>query len=117
VKLVYIAGPYRAATPWDVEQNVRRAEAIGLEIARLGGMPVVPHSMCRFYDKQVTDDFWGEGTLKLMRRCDIVVMVPGWGASTGARGEWEEAARICMPAFQWATDADRIALALKRGVP
>ena len=30
MKLVYIAGPFRAPTPWQVEQNVRRAESLAL---------------------------------------------------------------------------------------
>lgn len=36
VKVVYIAGPFRAATPWLVEANVRRAEEVALAVWRLG---------------------------------------------------------------------------------
>jgi hypothetical protein len=101
MKLVYIAGPYRAATPWLVEQNVRRAEEIGLTVATVGGMPVVPHSMCRFYDKQCSDVFWTVGTMELMRRCDIVVVAPGWQFSEGTQGELALATKLSKPLFYY----------------
>lgn len=99
MKLVYIAGPYRAGTPWLVEQNIRRAEELGLRVAMLGAMPVIPHSMCRFFDGERTGQFWVDGTLELMRRCDAVMLVSGWTESVGTRGEVEEAKRIGIPVF------------------
>jgi hypothetical protein len=94
MKLVYIAGPFRGPTPWDVEHNVRRAEAIGLEVARAGHMPVIPHANTRFFDGQLTGEFWLAGTLELMRRCDMVLMVSGWAQSPGSREERYEAIRL-----------------------
>ncbi len=67
MRLVYIVGPYRAATAWEVEQNIRRAEEVGLEIARMGAMPVVPHTLTRFYGGECPEDFWLLGTFMLMR--------------------------------------------------
>ncbi len=107
MKLVYIAGPYRAATAWEVEQNVRRAEEIGLEIARMGAMPVVPHTLTRFYGGECPEDFWLLGTFMLMRRCDIVVLVPAWKLSSGAACEKDDAVRLGKPVFEWERDSDR----------
>lgn len=99
--VVYIAGPYRAATPWEVEQNVRFAEEQGLAVAQVGAMPVIPHTMTRFFDRApgVDDALWLPGTLELMCRCDAVLMIPGWSRSVGATSEREEAIRRGLPVF------------------
>ena len=107
MKLVYVAGPYRAATAWEVEQNVRRAEEIGLELARMGAMPVVPHTLTRFYGGECPEDFWLLGTFMLMRRCDIVVLMPTWRLSVGAACEKEDAMVLGKPIVEWEVDADR----------
>jgi hypothetical protein len=85
--LIYIAGPFRGPTAWDVEQNVRHAEEFGLEVARLGAMPVIPHANTRFFHGQLDDQFWLDGTLRLLEVSDAMVLIPGWTRSTGARGE------------------------------
>jgi hypothetical protein len=72
VKLVYIAGAFRAATPWAVHRNVARAEAAALQVAEAGAMPVCPHKISEHFDGLLTDAFWLAGTMELMRRCDAV---------------------------------------------
>lgn len=100
MKLIYIAGPYRAPTRWQEEQNVRVAEAIGYKVARLGAYPVIPHSNTRpyFADAQ-PGEFWLDGTLELLRRCDAVLLITGWENSEGARGERHEAQSRGTPVF------------------
>jgi len=92
IKLVYLAGPYRADTRWDEESNVRRAEEVAYLVAQTGAFPVTPHANTRpyFADAQ-PPEFWLAATLELMRRCDIVVMLPGWSRSEGAKAERVEA--------------------------
>ena len=101
-RLIYIAGPYRAANAWEVEQNIRRAEAVGVEVAKLGAYPVIPHTNTRGYFEHVQSDpnFWLESTLELMRRCDGVFLTPDWLRSTGARAEADEAVRLKLPIFR-----------------
>jgi hypothetical protein len=94
MKLIYIAGPYNAETPWATEQNIRVAEEIAFEVARCGTMPVCPHTMSRFWAKTLTEDFWIAGTMQLMRKCDGVVMIPNWTTSSGSMAEYEEACTI-----------------------
>ena len=72
--LIYIAGPFRASTPWEIEQNVRRAEEHGLWVAKLGGIPLVPHTMYRFYQNSLPDAFWLEAGLALLRSCNAVAV-------------------------------------------
>lgn len=108
--LVYVAGKYRGETAWQVEQNIREAEELGFHLAETYGVvPVIPHTMYRHFDGELTDDFWLEGTLELMRRCDAIVMHPNWEDSSGAVGELEEAAEIGMESFIWGEDDDEFA--------
>lgn len=60
MKAVYIAGPFRAPTPWEVETNIRTAETNGLYVAKLGAIPRIPHTMYRFFDGSLPDEFWLE---------------------------------------------------------
>jgi len=99
MKIVYIAGKLRGATSWAIEQNVRYAEGLGLDVARLGAMPLIPHANTRFFQGECTDQLWLEGTLELLRRSDAVLMVPGWETSQGALGEKKEADQLGKPVF------------------
>ena len=100
IPIVYIAGPYRASSRWDEEQNVCRAEVTAHDVALAGAMPVCPHANTRpyFSDAQPAR-FWLEGTLEILRRCDAVVMLPTWEQSEGARAERMEAALLGLPVF------------------
>ena len=100
MKIVYIAGPYRGPTAWDIERNVRRAEERAYEVFQLGAMPLVPHANTRFFHGQGPDEFWIQGTLELLRRSDALILVDGWTRSTGARGEVVDAREHGMPVFQ-----------------
>lgn len=99
MKVIYVAGPYRAETPWQVEQNVRRAEGYALGIAQLGAMPLCPHTMARFFDGQCDDQFWLDGTAELLKRCDAMFVVPYIGQSVGTESEIEIAQAMSMHRF------------------
>jgi len=92
MKVVYIIGTFRGKSNWEVKQNVRRAEGISLEVAKLGAMPLCPHKNTENFDGLLSDDFWIEGTKELLRRSDAAIALPGWPASMGSVGEVEEAA-------------------------
>jgi hypothetical protein len=99
--IVYVAGPFTGATPWDVACNVRDAETWGLEVARAGGMPLIPHANTSLFSGQLTEAFWYQGTLELMRRCDGIfvferIRIDGQ-PSPGVAAEIAEARRIGMP--------------------
>jgi hypothetical protein len=97
IPLVYIAGPFTGPTAWDIAENVQNARRYGLEIARVGGMPVIPHANTSLFHGQCTAEFWYEGTLRLLQVCDVLVLIPGWEGASGSRNEkeWWEANRGC----------------------
>lgn len=99
VKVVYIAGKYRAPTPWGVEQNIQAAEAVAAKVIQAGHMPLTPHKNTAHMEGLADDAFFLAGTMELLRRCDAVVMVPGWERSVGARAEVVEANHLGLPVF------------------
>lgn len=99
MKHIYVAGPYRGENAWKVEKNIREAENFGYLLAELGAVPVIPHTMYRFWDGTLTAKTWLEITLSLLKRCDAVVMLDGWSNSEGSLGEYEEAKRLRIPIF------------------
>ena len=109
MKIVYVAGPYTAQSAWEVEKNVRRAEEAGLEVARLGAMPLVPHANCRFYHgvHGVPDSFWYRGTLELLLRSDAMVVVGDWESSRGSKLELEACDKHDIPFF-WSLEDLRV---------
>lgn len=99
MRVIYVAGKFRGRDSWERENNVRRAEETAYEVAKLGAMPVCPHANTRFFDGTLTDQFWLDGTLELMKRCDALVMVPGWESSQGAVTEKRLAEELGIPVF------------------
>ena len=99
MKLVYIAGPFRAANHWEVEQNIRRAEALALDVWRMGVAVICPHTNTRFFDGAAEDRVWLDGDLEILRRCDAVVTTPDWHRSAGARAEVDLARTLGIKVF------------------
>lgn len=103
IPLVYIAGPFSAPTREGVEENIKAAESVGIVIAELGGMPVIPHCNTSHPDFEEAQgyQFWVAGTAKLMARCDAVVLVKGWETSKGATGERDLALQLGIPVREY----------------
>lgn len=87
IPLVYIAGPYRAATGWAIERNIQRARAVGALVVSAGGYPVIPHSNTSHFDGLAPDELFLAGTLTLLDRCDAIVALNGWQESKGTKAE------------------------------
>lgn len=97
--VLYIAGPYRAATPWRILNNIRHAQDVALQIWRRGAVALCPHANTALFDHEMPDAIWLDGDLELIRRSDAVVMVTGWQASTGASAERDFAKELRLPVF------------------
>jgi hypothetical protein len=93
MKTIYIAGPFRGADGFAVHMNVVRAEAAMyalIDAALKQGTEVAvccPHSMTKNLDRTFTDQYWLDATLEWLDRCDAILMLDGWEASEGAKGE------------------------------
>lgn len=115
MKVIYIAGPFRAKTPWGIEQNIRRAEVLSLRVAKLGAMPLCPHTNTRNFEGEMPDQFWLDGTLELMAKCDAVILVEGWRNSEGSMGEVKKANELGIPVFEKLCDLE-FSMGLSNGV-
>lgn len=107
---IYIAGPYSAADRAGVAANIHKAVAVGLEVARAGGMPVIPHANTadECFERVQPYDFWIRGTARLLTRCDGLVCVEGWETSKGAVGEHKIAKARGIPIFDYALSGDLV---------
>lgn len=100
MKVVYIAGPFRGPNSWVMECNIRRAEALALEVWRMGAAVICPHTNTRFFDGAAPDDVWLKGDLEILKRCDAVLMTWDWAKSQGATAERHYAELHGIPVFE-----------------
>lgn len=99
MKIVYVAGPFRGKNAWVVENNIRRAEALALEVWKLGAACICPHTNTRFFDGAAPDNVFLDGDLAIVLKCSAVLMTPDWGYSRGATAEHDYAKLWRIPIF------------------
>ena len=87
MKLVYIAGAYRAETIYQMKRNIRAAELRAEDAVRAGHYPIVPHLCTAWMDGLAPDQHFLDGTLEAMKRCDEVWLCEGWRDSHGSKLE------------------------------
>lgn len=96
--LIYVSGPYTAATPEDLARNVERAKQAGLRVRAIGFIPIVPHLAVLNDDPAVfTYDKAMSECLEILDRCDAILMMEDWQASRGATMERDAALRDGIP--------------------
>ena len=100
MRLVYLAGPFRGANTWEIEENVRRAERLALRVWQAGAACICPHANTRFYQGAAPDRVWLDGDMEIVRRCDALMMTEDWERSRGATAERRLAIDCHMPVFE-----------------
>jgi nucleoside 2-deoxyribosyltransferase len=98
--VIYIAGPYRGPHAWAIEEHIRAAERLALDVWRMGAVALCPHTNTRFFHGVAPDAVWLAGDLELLRRCDALLLTADWEASAGARAERAYAERQGVPVFE-----------------
>lgn len=84
----YVAGPYRSPSERGLFENIHRARLLA-EFLWVRGLAVFcPHLNTAFMGGIVTDTDFIAGDLAWLECADLVVMVPGWQRSEGARAEY-----------------------------
>ncbi|MFA5036700.1 MAG: DUF4406 domain-containing protein [Candidatus Izemoplasmatales bacterium] len=94
MKVVYIAGKFRASTHYQIHLNIIHAEAAALKWWKQGYSVICPHLNTAHFQNECSDDVWLKGCEELVRRSDIVYMLKGWETSQGSRRELELAIEL-----------------------
>jgi len=103
IKIIYVAGPYRAKTPERVRMHISQAKATAVLLAEKGWYPVTPHLNTAEFEQLapwLTDQFYLDGTAELMSRCDAVCLVPGYEFSEGTAEEIDIARKLGIPVYK-----------------
>ena len=87
IRIVYIAGPYRAPTIDGIMRNIVAAREVAIQVWKAGLIPLCPHLNSACMDGVVSDQVFLDGDLAILARCDAVLCVSGYQDSDGARTE------------------------------
>ena len=94
--VAYVAGPYRAKTQEEVQHNVDNAREVVKWAWKKGFVVISPHLNHAGIVTGMLDEeaVIMPACLKLVGRCDLIIMVPGWQESQGSREEHGEAVKL-----------------------
>ena len=93
MKVIYVAGCYRADDINGVLGNIIKAREASRKLWLRGWAVICPHLNSCFMDGTDTDKIFLDGDLEILRRCDAIYMLNGWEKSTGAKNELKEAGK------------------------
>lgn len=99
MKVFYVAGPYRAPSEFEVQQNIDKAKYVAANLWEAGVAVVCPHLNTAHLGGIVADEFFLEGDLEILRRCDAVLFLKDWMLSKGACAEHSFALAQGIPVF------------------
>jgi len=85
MQVVYISGAYRGnKKPDTIFENIYKARLAAKKYWSRGYAVICPHMNTAFMDGACEDNIWIDGDLELLKRSDIIVMLPTWEKSEGA---------------------------------
>lgn len=101
--LVYLAGPYSAATPEGVQKNIEEARQVAIELWHKGLAVHCPHLNTAHFenDCQCSWEDYLRADEQIISRCDAVCMMPEWPHSKGASREHDYAQDRGIPIFYY----------------
>jgi len=99
MKLAYIAGPYRATTPHKTQLNIDRAREVALKMWKSSYAVICPHMNSAHFDGECDDTQWLLGYLEILKRCDLMVLLPNWLDSRGTIEEVNLAFKEGIPTY------------------
>ena len=97
----YIAGPYRADTPWKIQLNIRNAAEVNLALHKMGLAPFCPHMNSALFDGECPDSVFLKAAMTHLEAADFVVLVHGWENSSGTLAEVKHALELGLPVYVW----------------
>lgn len=93
LKVIYIAGAYRAGTENGVFENIIHARREAQKLWHQGWAVICPHMNTAFMGGISPAPIFLEGDLEILRRCDAIYMLSNFRSSEGAHAELRQAKR------------------------
>jgi urease gamma subunit len=93
MKIAYVAGPYRGRSKNKLisylqrQINIRRAAKVAKWAWKRGYAVICPHLNSRNFDGLTTDLMFLNSGKEILKRCDVMILVPGWRQSEGTIDE------------------------------
>ncbi len=92
MKLIYVAGKYTADSYSAIDDNIKKAAALSIQLFQKGWNVFTPHKNTAHYEiyEGITDlnyRTWINTTLDILKRCDAIIMLDGWEDSKGSVNE------------------------------
>jgi nucleoside 2-deoxyribosyltransferase len=97
MKIIYIAGPYRAETKLGIIRNILRARKVAKKYWAQWYTVICPHMNSALMDKCAPDEIFLRGGIELLKHADKIVVLPGWKTSEGTCAEIEFAKAKGIP--------------------
>lgn len=104
--IVYVAGPYagkgrlRLLRWWRQRNNIRRAYQTAKRLWQEGYTVICPHTNTAWMDDACSRESFLEGDLRILAKCDAVVLLPGYANSEGTKGEIKFVFENDIPVFE-----------------
>ena len=105
--LVYVAGAYRGKSKYrlinrlQVMRNIYRAWRVARELWGMGYTVICPHANSALMDSVAPNETFLKGDIEMLKKCDGIVMLPGWVYSAGAVREYMVAIDRGMKVMHW----------------
>jgi len=119
-ELAYLASPYSHPNPGVRAERFRAACEWAARLMKEGILVFSPiahsHSIAEYGGLPGDFEFWGEWSLEILGRCDLMLVLelPGWEESVGLRTEEECAAEEGIRVFRisecWELSPERVQL-------
>jgi len=100
-KVAYVSGPLEGKRAEDYEINITKAWIVSRQLWEMGYIALTPHLLTADMDDVLERDEWLARDKELLSRCDLIVLIPGWRKSDGAKKERVWAEEMGLPIFEW----------------
>jgi len=103
----YIAGPYTADTKEQVDKHIDRAAEAASYYYKRGYAVYCPHLQTSYIDRHYNQgeeleyNDWMRNDIYWLEKCDVIVFLPGWEKSKGAKIERLIAEAMGKSILEW----------------
>ena len=85
--VAYISGPLAGVNLNAIHENIDRADDVAAKVWGQGFAVICPHTNSGHMMGSHPEEIFMAGALELLRRSDVLIQLPTWESSPGARAE------------------------------